>query len=181
MGQAWKYFLIALILAGVPATAGALISNHQRAKAKVLSQQFQAAATPEPTPETTEEPTPSPTPKPTPKPSPTITPTPVPTPTPVAPEAIHGFIDRFAAQYNVDVNVLRYIAVCESGFNPSAINRNHDYVGLYQFGPITWKNNRTDMGEDPNPDLRFSAEESAQTAAFMLSIGRGGIWPNCLP
>jgi hypothetical protein len=177
MGQAWKYFLIALVLAGGPATVGALISNHRRAKAEVLSQQVQATTTPEPTPETTEEPTP----KPTPKPSPTTTPTTVPTPTPVAPEVIHGFIDRFAAQYDVKVDVLRHIAVCESGFNPSAVNRNHDYVGLYQFGPVTWKNNRVDMGEDPDPNLRFSAEESAQTAAFMLSIGRGGIWPNCLP
>ncbi len=94
-------------------------------------------------------------------------------------EQINALIERFGSQYGVDPNVLRYIAICESNFNPLAING--PYAGLYQFGPITWQNNRQLMNEDINPDLRFNAEEAIQTAAFVLSIGRGGVWPNCLP
>lgn len=134
---------------------------------------------------------PSPTPNITPAPIPTEIPTPVPTktaspipmPTPAIPSAtsseINGFIDRFSAQYRVDPNVLRHIAVCESGFRSNA--KNGPYIGLYQFGEITWKNIRKEFGEDTNPLLRYSAEESVQTAAYALSHGKSGIWPNCVP
>lgn len=111
--------------------------------------------------------------------TPAKTPTPQPTTTPVASSEVNSFIERFAAQYGVDANVLRYIAVCESGFKSNA--ESAGYMGLYQFGAITWKNLRTEFGEDTNPDLRYSAEESVQTAAYALSKGKSGIWPNCVP
>lgn len=95
------------------------------------------------------------------------------------PEEIHGFMERFAAQYSVDVNILRHIAVCESGFNPNAVNG--QYAGLYQYNITTWINNRILMGEDPNPDLRFNAEEAIQTTAYLLSLGKFHLWPNCKP
>ena len=128
-------------------------------------------------------PSPSPTPAPTltatPTPVPTHTPKPVPTPTPVPPAQINALIDRFSGQYAVDPNVMRHIAICESGFNPSAVNGS--YVGLFQFGPITWKNIRKEIGEDLDANLRYSAEESAQTAAYALSQGKREIFPNCAP
>ena len=131
--------------------------------------------------------TPTSTPTLTPSPIPTASPTPkpknTPTPRPLQPKIlqseIHTLMERFAGQYAVDVNVLRHIAVCESGFNPSAVNG--PYAGLYQFNIATWKNNRVLMGEDTNPDLRFSAEESIQTAAYLISRGRRSLWPNCYP
>ena len=119
---------------------------------------------------------------------PTLTPTPfptkIPTPTPVpqpkfSSEEIHAIIERFAAQYSVDPNVLRHIAVCESGFNPYAVNG--PYAGLYQFSGNTWKSNRISIGEDTNTDLRFNAEEATQTAAYLISGGKKEIWPNCYP
>jgi hypothetical protein len=90
-----------------------------------------------------------------------------------------GFIESFAGQYAVSPHILRHIATCESGFNPSAIQGK--YVGLFQFAANTWKNYRLKIGEDPDPDLRFNAEEAVQTAAFALSRGNTGIWPNCAP
>ncbi|OGM10411.1 hypothetical protein A2Z67_02920 [Candidatus Woesebacteria bacterium RBG_13_36_22] len=149
-------------------------------KLQVLS--FIASTTPTPVP------TSMPTPTITPTPSPTLTPTPLPTPSPTptsvpqpkfSQEQIHGFIERFAAQYSVDPNVLRHIATCESDFNAEAINGS--YVGLFQFGSASWKSNRVIMGEDTDPDLRFNAEESVQTAAFIVSKGIKNIWPNCYP
>jgi len=125
---------------------------------------------------------PTPTPRPTLTPQPTKIPRPTPTPFPVktyTPQEIHGFIERYASQYNLDVNVLRHVAVCESGFNPLAVNG--PYIGLYQFGPTAWKNNRAIMGEDSELNLRYDAEESVQTAAYLISIGRSNIWPNCFP
>ncbi|HJY98110.1 MAG TPA: transglycosylase SLT domain-containing protein [Patescibacteria group bacterium] len=128
--------------------------------------------------------TPTPVPTPTPTPVPTLKPTPVPTPTPIpqpkyTSEEINGFINRFAGQYGVDPNVLRHIAICESGFNPQASNAG--YAGLFQFGTTTWTNIRKEIGEDTDPNLRFNAEEATQTAAYALAKGKASIWPNCTP
>jgi hypothetical protein len=136
-----------------------------------------------PLPSPTLVPTPVPTDTPTPTPKPTLKPTPTPIPQPkFTPEQINGFIERCAAQYGtdkVDPNVLRAIAVCESSFNPFA--RQGVYAGLFQFGPVTWKNLRISMGEDPSSSLRYNAEEATQTAAYAISLGKRGIWPNCNP
>jgi len=141
----------------------------------VLSEKAVATATPFYTPTPTD--TPMPSPIPTHTSIPTKRPTPVPTPIPVSPAEINALIDRFSSQYSVDPNFLRHIAICESGFNPNAVNG--FYVGLYQFGQTTWENIRKEIGEDININLRYSAEESAQTAAYALSKGKRGIWPNC--
>ena len=131
-------------------------------------------------------PTPTSTPKstPTPKPTATSTPTPVPTPTPMpqpsfTEEQINGFIERFSSQYSIDPNELRHIALCESGLNPFAYNSG--YAGLFQFGSTTWRGYRNGLNEDPNPELRFNAEEAVQTASYALSLGKRHIWPNCVP
>ncbi len=133
-----------------------------------------------PTPKTTPSSAPSPSPKvSSPEPKMTESPNPLPASTPASSSEVNAFIDRFAAQYGVDTNVLRYIAICESGFRSNA--ENAGYAGLYQFGSTTWKNLRAEIGEDTNPDLRYSAEESVQTASYALSKGKNGIWPNCIP
>lgn len=119
-------------------------------------------------------------------PTPTLTPTPINTPTPTSipqkkfsQQEIHAFIERFAGQYAVDPNVLRHIALCESGFNPFAVNGK--YVGLFQFSSNTWKKYRLIIGEDTDLSLRLNAEEATQTAAYAISQGRLDIWPNCRP
>lgn len=152
------------------------VNNSRKHQEKVLAE---ATLVPTPSPTLSPTPTESPTSTPSPTPKPTKKPTPVPTPTPVSPAEINGFIDRFSSQYSVDPNVMRHIAVCESGFNPAAVNG--PYVGLYQFAITSWKNIRREMGEDTNINLRFSAEESAQTAAYAISKGKQGIWPHCEP
>lgn len=140
---------------------------------------------PTPTPTITPSPTPISTSAPTKIPSPTVAPTKVPTPTPspkiisATSEEINGFIDRFSSQYGVDPNIIRHLALCESGFNSGVTNG--IYAGLFQFNSVTWKNIRAEMGEDSDPNLRFSAEESAQTAAYSVSKGKSGMWPNCFP
>jgi soluble lytic murein transglycosylase-like protein len=169
-----KWLALAILSIIVPLLLYILIP---RPKTQVLSEEIIVAPTEVPTPTPIE--TPSPTPSPSPTPIPTKTPKPAPTPTPVPPAEINAFIDRFSAQYGVDPNVMRHIAICESGFNPLA--KRGAYVGLYQFGPITWQNLRKEIGEDINVNLRYSAEESAQTAAYALSQGKRGIWPNCAP
>lgn len=170
------YFLL-LVLAGE--LISLLVINRKKDSQKVLAEE--TVITPSPTATVTPSPTPLPTPTPmsTSKPTPTGTPTPTPVPKPkYTSEEINGFIERFAAQYNVDPNLLRHIAICESGFNPSAYHAG--YAGLYQFGPTTWKNIRSMFGEDPDPALRYNAEEATQTAAYALHINVAGIWPNCV-
>lgn len=132
--------------------------------------------TPSSSPEITPELTPIPTPRVTATPKPT--PSPVPQPT-FSSQQINEFISRFSSQYNVSPDILRYIALCESGFNPQAVKLS--YAGLYQFGPVTWKNIRKEMGEDTDINLRFNAEEAVQTAAYTLHVNNAGIWPHCIP
>lgn len=156
--------------------------SEKKSDLQVLSFMTSASSTPAPTltPTPTITPTPTPTFTPTPSPSPTIIPIPTLAPQPkFSQEEIHGFIEIFAGQYGVDPNVLRHIATCESGFNASAVNG--PYVGLFQFGSSSWINNRKLMGEDSDLDLRFNAEESVQTASFIVSKGIKNIWPNCYP
>lgn len=156
-----------------------LTSNEET---KVLSEKVVVSESPTPTssPEPTESPSHTPTPTSTPKATPTLKPTPTPVIQPqYSSQEINGFIERFSAQYGVDPNILRHIAICESGFNPLA--EVAGYAGLYQFGRITWGNIRKEIGEDPDPDLRYNAEEAVQTAAYALSQGKTGIWPNCTP
>lgn len=174
-----KYFLLGFLL--TISYSIFLIYLNPSLKKSVLSGNTEAMPSPPPT--NTPTPTNFPTPSPTPNPSPTPKPTPklssTPPPFIPAPSEIDNLINRFSGQYGVDANLLKSIAQCESEYNPLAVNKN--YVGLYQFNPATWINNRASMGEDTNLDLRLSAEESIQTAAFVLSTRGGGVWPNCIP
>lgn len=129
----------------------------------------------EPTPTYT--PTPTFTPTPTPTNSPTPTSTLIPTQAPLAPVDLDALFDSWGGHYGVDKELLRKIAYCESHFNAHATNG--PYGGMYQFHPNTWQSTRTAMNLDPNPDLRFDAEESIKTAAFKISRGGVGAWPNC--
>lgn len=174
MKMLMKYFLLGFLATAIPASAMAF---QKTPEPKILS----STSTPIPvlsfSPTPTARPVKTPVPKPTKSPVPTQSPSP--TPSPISSEEIMKLLEGFAGQYAVDPNVLRHIAICESGFNPSAVNGS--YVGLYQFGPITWASNRILIGEDPDPDLRYSAEESIQTAAYMLATKGRQFWPNCKP
>lgn len=165
-------FFLFLVIVGEVITL--FFVNRQKSKEKVLAKEI--VFTPSPTPEITPSPSPNPTPE--------ITPSPVSTPSPIlqptfSSQQINEFITRFSAQYNVSPDILRYIAICESGFNP--MSSKLSYAGLYQFGPVTWKNIRAEMGEDIDVNLRFNAEEAVQTAAYNLHINNAGIWPHCVP
>jgi len=127
--------------------------------------------TPTPTP------TPSPTPTPTPTPSPTPSPTPTPTPFQATSQQLNQWFSEYASHYSVDRSYLWNIAACETGLRTNAIN--WIYGGMFQFSPNTWIANRTLMGLDTNPNLRFNPEESIRTAAFLLSTRGPSAWPHC--
>ncbi len=124
----------------------------------------------------TETPTPTTTPSPTPIPS--YTPVPTNTPIPLPVSSYESLFDQFSNQYTVDKNLLKKIALCESGINPSS--NGGIYAGMYQFAERTWINTRSQMGADTNPDLRFSAKDAIETAAFKISHGGIGAWSGCL-
>lgn len=172
-----KFFLLGIAVTLIPALFGMASSLSTGSKSAVLAEKIEATLIP------TIAPTPTPSVTPTPTPIRTVMPTPSPKPIPTVPPVtsleINGFIESFAGQYSTDPNVLRHIAICESGFRPNAVNG--PYVGLYQFGPITWQNTRKQMGEDPNINLRFDAKASIQAAAYLLSTRGRNFWPNCKP
>ena len=105
--------------------------------------------------------------------------TPKPTPTAEAPERVNNLIDRYRIVFGLDPNVFRHLLLCESGQKSNATNGK--YVGLFQFDKQTWVNMRKEMGQETDPDLRYSAEESIKTTAYALSKGRKKLWPNCVP
>ncbi|MFC1626805.1 transglycosylase family protein [Patescibacteria group bacterium] len=130
-----------------------------------------------PTPTNTPTNTPTPTPTPSPTPTSTPTPTPMPTPVPISASEMDTWFEQYSSTFNIDLNQLRKIAVCESGYNTNATNG--PYAGLFQFSDPTWQSTRRAMGHDPNPDLRFNAEEAIKTAAWKIANGGIGAWPNC--
>jgi len=131
------------------------------------------------TPTLTRTPTPQPTATPTitssPTPSPTPTPTNTPTPMPVSP--FENYFDEFSSKYQVNKDLLKKIAYCESGGHPGAANG--EYGGMFQYTVSTWQSTRQQMGADPNPDLRFGAKEAIETTAFKISKGGVNAWRNC--
>lgn len=118
----------------------------------------------------------------TPTPEPTAIPTPTATPAPqpavAGPGDLEGWFNNYGSQYHVDANVLKKIAKCESGFNPTS-NNSGMYLGMFQFSASTWSANRNRMGLDPNPDLRTNAEEAIKTAAYVIGNAGTGAWPVC--
>ena len=119
---------------------------------------------------------PTTTPEPTETPEPTATPTPQPT-IAVATD-LESLFNAYSSQYNVDKELLKKIARCESGFNPTS-NNSGLYLGMFQFSARTWSAARGRMGLDPNPDLRTNPEEAIKTAAYVISTSGDGAWPNC--
>lgn len=113
-------------------------------------------------------------------PIPTVTPRPI-TPKPIAlePSALDALFAKYGAEYGVSPELLKRIAQCESGLRPEALSSNGLYGGLFQFVSSTWSSNRKAMGLDPDPALRFNAEEAIRTGAYKIARGGIGAWPVC--
>jgi hypothetical protein len=123
--------------------------------------------------------TPTPTYTPTPTRTPTPTPLPLPTRIPASATDIDKWFEQYSREFNVDIAILRKIAVCESGYNSVSNNKKHNYGGMFQFSASTWTTTRLAMGVDPNPDLRFHPGEAIKTAAYKISRNGTGAWPAC--
>lgn len=95
----------------------------------------------------------------------------------VSHEELINMIDKYATIYGAKKELMIPIMRCESGFNTNAING--PFAGLFQFISSTWISNRKAMGLDPNPSLRFNAEEAIKTAAFKMGRDGYGAWPAC--
>ena len=122
-------------------------------------------------------PTPTLTPTPTVIPTPTAVPSPALAPIIILPKDLEDLFTKYSDEYSVNKELLKRIANCESSLNPNASTSR--YAGLFQFAEPIWIQTRTLMGQNPDVNLRFNAEESIRTAAFMVSQGHLGIWPNC--
>ena len=92
---------------------------------------------------------------------------------------IKATITYCANHYGVSPSWLLRVANCESGYNPSASNRNY-YAGgghpsgVFQFLPRTFYANAARIGI-PNPNL-WDYRQQAQVAAWMFSIVQHVQW-----
>lgn len=118
----------------------------------------------------------TPIPTPTKRPTPTFTPTPTPRPA-LSASSLDDLFTTYASRYNVDRELLKRIAFCESKFNPAVING--IYGGLFQFSGSAWRVTRARMGESQRSELRFNSEEAIKTASFKISRDGVAAWPNC--
>jgi len=112
-----KNFLLSVLFLILFGEVLTLYIMHSNASPKKVLGETTVEVSPSPALMPTE--SPSPTPSPTPKPTPKPTPTPIPQPT-FTSQQINGFIDQFSSQYEIDPNVVRHIALCESSFNAFA-------------------------------------------------------------
>jgi len=96
---------------------------------------------------------------------------------PITPVELESLFDKYCGEYGLNKEMMKKIANCESHFNSQAVNG--PYMGMYQFLASTWQSNRRAMGLDPDPNLRFNAEESIKTTAYKISRDGAGAWPVC--
>ena len=90
-----------------------------------------------------------------------------------------GLIQKYAAEYGANADVMIAIARCESGFQANATSPSGAYKGIYQFVTSTWQSNRREMGLSDNPVLMYNLEEAIKTAAFKMGRDGYGAWPAC--
>ena len=107
------------------------------------------------------------------KPLPPPTPKPLVSTTSYGSGDIQSIIIAAANRFGVDPNWLLRIAKCESGFNPNAYNPS-GASGLFQFMPATFAANSVRAGF--GGASIWDPVASANTAAFMFSIGQSGQW-----
>ena len=143
--------------------------------AEIAGAKIELTKTPTVTPTVTL--TPTTVPSPTFIPTPTATPSPTLTPVIILPKDLDDLFTKYSNEYSIDKELLKRIANCESSLNPNAGTSR--YAGLFQFAEPIWIQTRTLIGQNSDINLRFNAEESIRTAAFMVSQGHLGIWPNC--
>jgi len=90
-----------------------------------------------------------------------------------APAEIESIIRAAAARWGADPTQLLRVAWCESRYNPLAYNAS-GASGLFQFMPRTWAANSVRAGY--GGASAFDPVASANTAAFMFSMGQAGQW-----
>lgn len=90
-----------------------------------------------------------------------------------APADIEAIIRAAAARWGADPTQLLRVAWCESRYNPSAYNAS-GASGLFQFMPRTWAANSVRAGY--SGASVWDPVASANTAAYMFSIGQAGQW-----
>ncbi len=71
--------------------------------------------------------------------------------------------------------VLERIAQCESGGDPTAVSRNGQYFGKYQFSKATWK---AQGGQGDNPAEASEAEQDRVALKIYRAQGTDP-WPTC--
>ena len=159
-------------------------SNSNLLASSAITNETKPAASPLPLPSPEATPTVSPKPIPSlalkaiPLPTPISSPIPTPLPSPTTPVNLEELFTLYANKESVSRVLLRKIAVCESNLNSLALSR-FGYAGLYQFSENAWKSTRRVMNLNPDPALRFNAEEAIKTAAFKIATGGTGAWPEC--
>ncbi len=96
-----------------------------------------------------------------------------------APADLENWFNLYATANNIEVDLLKRIAYCESHYHAGSISKNGTYAGMYQYSASTWASTRNAMGLDPNPDLRLNPEEAIKTSAWKIAHGGLGAWPHC--
>lgn len=171
-----KGFIVIALALATTALLGLIIFSQKKPTEKPAEL---PSPTISPSPTSTPVPTPSPnsTIKPTPKPKPSPSPSPKSMPTIIPVTSLDILFAKYGSEYGVNPDLLKKIAKCESGLDPTSVNG--DYAGLFQFASRTWVAARGRMGLNSDLNLRANPEESTRTAAYYIAQNGTNAWANC--
>jgi hypothetical protein len=88
-------------------------------------------------------------------------------------ETLPSPIEYLRIQAGSNAEVLETLIRCESGWQTEIKNKNSSATGLGQFINSTWIWTRTEMGRDPNLELRKDPYEMIDTLIYLWDNGNG--------